>query len=164
MDIEESFMGLTEAKRAVAYIGIPGEVVYRFASQVDPPFGVPLDPGFHIAELGDIGAGRRNIHADRAQLAIAILADYLGDRSRVARLYSAFSERTRSMFPAGRVWMVTEIEVAELVRATEFEGNLTWDDEKGRYQDEPDEDLAVQKAVRKTKKEEAASPAATQKL
>jgi hypothetical protein len=85
-------------QRKVAYFGAPSDSVYRFDLETDPPYGVPLDPRTDIADLGTIASSRQDIDADRAQLAIAILADYLGDQARVARLYNAFSQRIRYIF------------------------------------------------------------------
>jgi hypothetical protein len=158
---EKSFSSSSDDQQKVAYFGVPLDSVYRFTPETGPPYGVPLNPRTDIAELGTIGSDRRDSDADRAHLCIAILADYLGERARVARLYNAFSQRTRYVFPAERRWMVTEIEVAALVKVAERDSHLTWNDKRGRYQDEPDEDLAAHKTFRKPKKEEAALSAAT---
>jgi hypothetical protein len=158
---DKSFKKASDLQRKVAYFGVQTDTVYRFASDTDPSYGVPLDPRFDIAEIGNVGLDRRDTDADRAQLSIAILADFLGERSRVARLYCAFSQRIRYIFPTERNWMVTETEIAALIEAVETENRLTWDDTKGRYQDEPDQDLVVaHKQIRKSKKEEAAAFAA----
>lgn len=158
---DKSLKNASNIQRKVAYFGVSTGTVYRFVSDTDPSYGVPLDPRFDIAEIGNIGLDRRDTDADRAQLSIAILADFLGDTARVARLYCAFSQRVRYIFPAECNWMATETEIAALVEAVEIDNKLTWDDIKGRYQDEPDQDLVVaHKQVRKSKKEEAAAFAA----
>ncbi len=158
---EKNFNSSSNDQQKVAYFGVPLDSVYRFASETDPPYGVPLNPRTDIAELGTIGSDRRDGDADRVQLCIAILADYLGESARTTRLYNAFSQGTRYIFSTERRWVVTEIEVDTLVEDAERDGHLTWGDKKGHYQDEPDEDLAAHKTFRKPKKEEAALSAAT---
>ncbi len=158
MGATKRFASACDSERKVAYIGVPTDTVYRFDSATDPSYGVPLDPRYDIARIGNgvVNNERRDIDADRAQLSIAILGDFLGDRARVARLYCAFSQRARYLFPADRSWMVTETEIAALVMAAESDNKLVWDDKTGRYQDEPEQDLVAQKTIRKTKKGEAA--------
>lgn len=147
--------------RRVAYFGIPGEPVYRYCEENDPPHGSLLNPRSDIAYFGSIGADRSDDQSSLSQLSIAILDDFLGDAGRVARLYSVFSQRIRPLVPAGRRWMVTEIDVSRAIEAAELDNKLTWDDKTGRYQDEPEHDLVAPKTYfRKSLKEEAAKSAA----
>lgn len=147
------------SQRRVAYIGIPGDAVYRYCSETDPQFGITLNPRTDIANFGTTCSERRDDAASLAQLSIAILADFLEDTARVARLYSGFAQCIRNLVPAERRWMITETEVVAAIRAAELYNKLIWDDKKGRYQDEP-EDLVVHKTFRKPTKEQAAKSAA----
>jgi len=152
-----------DSQRRVAYIGIPGDTVYRYCSENDPPNGVVLDPRTDIAgDLSTRGDNDERVDDDASfsRLSIAILADFLEDTARVARLSGAFSWRIRVLVPAGRRWIVTETEVAAAIKAAELDSKLTWDDRKGRYQDEPDEDFVAHKTFRKQIKEQAAKSAA----
>jgi hypothetical protein len=149
-----------DSQRTVAYIGIPGQRAYRYCRETDPSSGVVLDPRTDIANLGTTGGDTGYEGVSLEQLAIAILADFFEDTARVARLYTVFAQRIRNLVPAGRCWIITEIEVSSAIEAAELDNKLTWDETKGRYQDEPEEDIVAHKTFRQPTKEQAAKSAA----
>jgi hypothetical protein len=100
----------------------------------DPSHGVPLDSRHDLANLGSIAENRDDSDGgSRCQLALAILADFLGNTPRG----SDFTARSRcsivAQTPVGRVWLMTESDVAEALAIAESNSGLLWDEKRGLY-------------------------------
>ena len=121
------------ASQRVAYIGIPGEPVYRFRTGVDSSRGSLLNPRHDLSMLGSIGEDRCDDDGCRCQLAVAILGDFLGDSARILRIYHAFARVARPRTPIFDLWLMNESDVAALIDKAEHQAGLTWDEETGTY-------------------------------
>ena len=99
----------------------------------DPSHGVPLDPRHDLANLGSIAEDRDDSNGSRFQLALAILADFLGNPCRVLRVYSAFARTISTQTPVGRTWLLTESDIAEALAMAERNSGLLWDEKHGSY-------------------------------
>lgn len=123
----------TASGQRVTYCGVPAQGIYRHRQGQDPSHGVPLDPRQDIANLGSIAENRDDSDGSRCQLALAILADFLGDTCRLLRVYSAFARSIVTQTPVGRVWLMTESDVAEALAIAENKSGLLWDEKRGLY-------------------------------
>jgi hypothetical protein len=126
-------LSTTASGQKVTYCGIPAKGIYRHRQGHDPSHGVPLDPRHDLANLGPITASRDDSDGSRCQLALAILADFLGDSCKVLRVYSAFARAIVTQTPVGRVWLMTESDVAEALAAAENNSGLLRDEKRGLY-------------------------------
>jgi hypothetical protein len=107
-------LALPDGDRRVFVLALPPE-----------PEGVPLAEALplalHVENHSPDGFAWGYLGSGPAQLALAILVDYLGDEAEAARLHQDFKERTVARFLVGRGWVLTgaEIEAALLARRTE---------------------------------------------
>jgi hypothetical protein len=84
-------LSTTASGQKVTYCGVPAQKIYRYRQGHDPSHGVPLDSRHDLANLGSIAENRDDSDGSRCQLALAILADFLGNTCRVLKIYSAFA-------------------------------------------------------------------------
>jgi hypothetical protein len=82
---------------------------------------------------GSIAEDRDDSNGSRFQLALAILADFLGNPCRVLRVYSAFARTISTQTPVGRIWLLNESDVAAALATAERNSGLLWDEKHGSY-------------------------------
>jgi hypothetical protein len=97
----------------------PAQKIYRHRQGHDRSHGVPLDSRHDLANLGSIAENRYDSDGSNCQLALAILAEFLADTRRALRVYRAFARYIVTQTPVGRVWLMTESDVAEALATTE---------------------------------------------
>ncbi|MEA2260624.1 MAG: hypothetical protein QOJ51_3449 [Acidobacteriaceae bacterium] len=117
----------------MTYCGVPAQKIYRHRQGHDPSHGVPLDSRHDLANLGSIAENRDDSDGSRCQLALAILADFLGDTRRALRVYRAFARSIVTQTPVGRLWLMTESDVADALATAESNSGLVWDKKRGPY-------------------------------
>lgn len=77
----------------------------------------PLEPSFALLKHGTDGPVR--LGDGRAQMALALLADALGDEARAIKTHEYFSRRVVTLFPAR--WTITRSRVLAYVDMIEHE-------------------------------------------
>lgn len=154
----EARIRFTPRPKQVSYCGVPAGSTYRYCTATDPTTGVKLNPRHDIINIRSIESDRDNDYGSKAQLALALLADYLEDSARAVRLYSVAAWKLQYITPADRPWLLTEIDMERVVAEAEHTLHLSWNDESGCYQDEPN--YMAPEVYRKPRKEEAAFSAA----
>jgi len=126
-------LSTTASGQKVTYCGVPAKGICRHRQGFDPSPGVPLDSRHDLANLGSIAENRDDSDGSRCQLALAILADFLSDTCRVLKVYSAFARSIVTQTPVGRVWLMTESDVAGALATAENNSGLLWDEKRGLY-------------------------------
>jgi hypothetical protein len=126
-------LSTTASGQRVTYCGVPAKGIYRHRQGHDRSHGVPLDSRHDLANLGSIAENRDDADGSRCQLALAILADFLGDTHRALRVYRAFARYIVTQTPVGRVWLMTESDVAEALATAESNSGLLWDEKRVLY-------------------------------
>lgn len=153
-EVLESQIRHTPPHKQVSYCGDALGITYRYCRETDPTTGIRLNSRHDIANLGYIDSNRSNDYGSQAQLALAILADYLEDSARAARLYNVAAWELRYLTPTHRPWLLTELDIERVVASAEHTLHLSWNDETGCYHDEPY--FRAPEIHRKPRKEEAA--------
>ena len=126
-------LSTTASGQKVTYCGVPAKGIYRHRQGFDSSHGVPLDSRHDLASLGSIAENRDDSDGSRCQLALAILANVLGDTRRALRVYRAFARSIVTQTPVGRVWLMTESDVADALAIAESKSGLLWDEKRGLY-------------------------------
>jgi Family of unknown function (DUF6166) len=95
------------------YYGQPGGAVIV---QTDSRLA-PLGPRYDLANHSPTGFSWGYGGSGPAQLALALLADALGDDALALRLYQRFKFRVIGALPLNEAWAMTEVEVLKQARA-----------------------------------------------
>lgn len=75
---------------------------------------LPITPSLKIRSHSPSGFNWGYGGSGPAQLALAILLDYFGDRVKAQRLYQSFKFRTVASWPQDKGWKITGAEIEEI--------------------------------------------------
>jgi Family of unknown function (DUF6166) len=108
---------------SIVYLGLSDGTVERHRRHSDGTRWTvrPLNPRFDLENKSPTGFAWGYGGSGPAQLALALLADTLGDDERALRLYQAFKFRVIARLPMGRAWTLTQSEILDHVFALELE-------------------------------------------
>ena len=94
----------------VLYVGAPGGSVFK-------QNGEPLNPRFDLANKSPTGFSWSYRGSGPAQLALAILADYLRDENATLAHYQAFKEKVIAALPEQLEWTLSRIDIEHALTA-----------------------------------------------
>lgn len=83
--------------------------------------GKPIDPRYDLANHSPTGFCWGYGGSGPAQLALAILCDYLGDDERAASLYMEFKWKVISRLPMDEDFVLTERQIEDAITAIDIE-------------------------------------------
>ena len=99
----------------VSYFGVREQgtaLVFRYRPARDPGEGAPLPLRLDLRKHSPSGPDWGYVGSGPAQLALAILADYLGDDEEALELYQAFKAAVIARLPEAR-WVLNERDIAQ---------------------------------------------------